>query len=149
MIKAWAQNKWVAIGTAAIVVATIAFAVSRPALQVFIENAGMNIPTGDVLVDYGQGIGWAFVLLLSILVWPVPAAHKRMLVSAWILRCFIALVVMLPYEQRYYGLDCWTYFQQAHAGLAEIVPGLGRGGSEVVAGLGRFISSWARIPIMQ
>jgi len=136
MMKTLAQSKWVAIGIAAIVSAGIAVAASRPALQAFIENAGVNIPTGDVLVDYAHGIGWAFVLLLSILVWPVPAAHKRMLISAWIVRCFIALVVMLPYEQRYYGLDCWTYFQQAHAGLAEIVPGLGRGGSEVVAGLG-------------
>jgi hypothetical protein len=136
MIKAWVQNRWIAIGIAAIISAIIAVAVSRPALQVFIENAGINIPTGNVLVDYVQGIGWAFVLLLSILVWPVPAAHKRMLVSAWIVRCLIALVAMLPYEERYYGLDCWTYFQQAHAGLAEIVPRLGLGGSEVVTGLG-------------
>src|ERR1019366_2049348 len=103
-----------AIGIALTVSAGVAVAVSRPALQVFIENAGVNIPTGDVVVDYAQGIGWAFVLLLSILVWPVPAAHKKMLVSAWIVRCFIALVVMLPYEQRYYGLGCWTYFQPAH-----------------------------------
>jgi hypothetical protein len=136
MIQVFAQNRWIRIGAAVLVSAGVAVAVSRPALQVFIENAGINIPTGDVVVDYAQGIGWAFALLLSILVWPVPAAHKRMLVWAWIVRCFVALVVMLPYEQRYYGLDCWTYFQQAHAGLAEIVPGLGRGGSEVVAGLG-------------
>jgi hypothetical protein len=136
MMEVLARNKWIAFGTAAIVSAGVAIAVSRPALQAFIEDAGVNIPTGDVVVDYATGMGWAFVLLLSILVWPVPSAHKRMLVSAWILKCFVALAVMLPYEQRYYGLDCWTYFQQAHAGLAEIVPRLGRGGSEVVEGLG-------------
>jgi len=59
-----------------------------------------------------------------------------MLFAAWLVKCFVALVVMLPYEQQYWGLDCWTYFERAHAGLAEIVPSLGRGGSEVVEGLG-------------
>jgi len=136
MMEVLTRNKWIAFGAAAIVSICIAIAASRPALQTFIENAGVNIPTGDVLVDYATGMGWAFVLLLSILVWPVPSAHKRMLVSAWILKCFVALAVMLPYEERYYGLDCWTYFQQAHASLVELVPGLGRGGSEVVVGLG-------------
>jgi hypothetical protein len=131
-----AQNGWIAIGIAAVVAAGVAVAVSRPVLQMFIENAGVNIPTSDVLVDYGQGIGWAFVLLLTILMWPVPAAHKRMLAGAWLVRCFVALVVMLPYEQKYYGLDSWIYFQQAHTGLTGIIPELGHVGSEVVASLG-------------
>jgi hypothetical protein len=51
-------------------------------------------------------------------------------------KCSVALVVMLPYEQRYWGLDCWTYFQRAHLGFAELSPRLMRGGADLVIWLG-------------
>ena len=70
---------WMGWITFAIAAALIAVAASWSVLQIFIENAGVNIPTGDVLVDFAKGIGWAFVLWLSILVWPIPTAHKKML----------------------------------------------------------------------
>ena len=57
MMEVLTRNKWIAFGAAAIVSICIAIAASRPALQTFIENAGVNIPTGDLLVDYATGMG--------------------------------------------------------------------------------------------
>lgn len=105
-------------------------------MQLFIENSGVNIPTGDVLVDYAWGIGWAFALCLSIFLWPVRWEHKKLLAAGWLVKCFVALVVMLPYEQTYWGLDCWGYFQRAHLGFAELSPRLMRGGADLVIWLG-------------
>lgn len=114
----------------------IGYAVSRPVVQLFVENSGVNIPTGDVLIDYAWGVGWACALFLSIFIWPVRWEHKRLLAAGWLVKCFVALVVMLPYEQRYWGLDCWTYFQRAHLGFAELSPRLMRGGADLVIWLG-------------
>jgi hypothetical protein len=114
----------------------IALLICRPELQRFIENSGINIPTDNVLLDYYKGLGWAIALSLSILVWPVGMQHKKMLLVAWIVRCFVSLVVALPYEERYYSLDCWTYFQRAHLGVMELSPSITRGGTDLVVWLG-------------
>ncbi|SRR5579884_1854911 len=110
--------------------------ISNPALYRFIEDSGVNIPTADVLTDFTWGIVWACLLLASIALWPVPWRHKKILGLAWVVKCVVALGLMLPYEQRYYGLDCWHYFQRAHLGLAGIGADLWRGGAEVVCGVG-------------
>ena len=110
----------------------LGYVFARPWLQRFIEHSGVNIPTSDVFVDYAWGVGWACVLLLSIFLWPVSWKHKKLLAAGWLVKCFMALVVMLPYEQQYWGLDCWTYFQRAHLGFAELSPRLTRGGADLV-----------------
>lgn len=125
---------WVA--SAALVSTVAAYAISNAALQAFIENSGVNIPTGDVVGDYAWGLIWACLLLLSIFVWPVKPEHKKMLAAAWLVKCFVTLVVMLPYEQRYYGADCWTYFQLAHRGLDDFLARALSGGSELIVVLG-------------
>lgn len=114
----------------------IAIAVSHPTVQGFIENSGVNIPTENVVRDYAWGVSVAILLLLSILFWPVPADHKKMLAGAWLSKCAIALVVMLPYEERYWGADCWVYFQRSHFGLDGFLSRLTQGGSELVIALG-------------
>jgi hypothetical protein len=135
-ITVWRLQRWMILAVSVAGSMVIAFVVSRPELQRFIENSGVNIPTNDVLIDYGKALGWASVLMLSILAWPVRWEHKKMLLAAWLVRCFICLVVALPYEERYYGLDCWTYFQRSHAGFGELMPSLARGGTDVIVGLG-------------
>jgi len=125
------------VGSIALSVA-LAVAITQPGAQGFIENSGVNIPTSDVVRDYAYGIGWGCALLLSILVWPVRWDHKRMLISAWIVKCFVTLVIMLPYEQQYEGLDCWTYFRQAHAGLEGMSGAISGSGGNIVIGLGAF-----------
>lgn len=124
------------IALAALASLSLGYAIAQPATHLFIENSGVNIPTGDVLVDYAWGVGWACALFLSIFVWPVRWEHKKLLAAGWLVKCFVALVVMLPYEQRYWGLDCWTYFQRAHLGFAELSPQLMRGGADLIIWLG-------------
>lgn len=130
------RNNWMILVAAAATCLSMAHLISRPALLEFIEDSGINIPTGNILRDYGDGIIWACVLLIFVLVWPVRREHKKMLAVGWVLKCFVAMAVMLPYEERYWGLDCWTYFQRAHQGLLELAPGLMRGGAEIVIAIG-------------
>src|SRR5579863_8507749 len=98
---------YVLVIASAIAIFLIVAMVTHPAWQDFVETNGANIPTTNRILDYAAGIGWALLLTLFILVWPVPWRHKVMLIPAWLLRCLVALVVMLPYEARYSILDCW------------------------------------------
>lgn len=115
--------------TAALLVSAL---ITQPATFIFIEDSGIHIPTENILQDYVAGVCWALVLLLSIFAWPVSWPQKRMLATAWIVKSFTALVVMLPYEQRYYGLDCWQYFKNAHGDLQQILTLATRGSGDVV-----------------
>src|SRR5690348_6484040 len=126
----------VSVAGAAAGAVALACAVARPEVQAFIENSGVNIPTSNILGDYVAGLIWACILLVFVLIWPVCRAHKKLLAAAWLVKCFIALVVMLPYEQHYSGLDCWPYFQRSHLGLAELSPGMLKGGSALIIWLG-------------
>jgi len=123
-------------GVAGLTALALAAAVAGSSVQTFIETAGVNIPTEDVIADYMWGLAWGCILLAAIFVWPVSWTHKKLLAAGWLIKCFVALVVMLPYEERYYGLDCWYYFQRAHMAWAEIVPFLLRGSSDLVIGIG-------------
>jgi len=114
----------------------VAICIAHPAVEGFIENSGVNIPTENIVRDYAWGVFIAVALLLSIFLWPVPTAHKKMLVGAWLIKSVVALVIMLPYEERYWGADCWTYFQRAHLGLDGFFSRLTLGGSELVIALG-------------
>ena len=119
------------------VVATLALTmgITSAAAQTFVETSGVNIPTNDVFTDYVWGVAWAVILFLSIFAWPVSWAHKKMLAAAWLVKCFTALVLMLPYEERYYGLDCWYYFRSAHADAEQILESLLRGGADVIVAI--------------
>jgi hypothetical protein len=124
---------WIAGATGGI---CLGYAIARPEVQAFIENSGVNIPTENVIRDYAAGLVWACVLLVFVLMWPVSRAHKKLLAAAWLVKSFIALVVMLPYEEHYSGLDCWPYFQRSHLGLSELSPGMLNGGSDLIVWLG-------------
>lgn len=124
---------WIAGAGAAI---CLGYAIARPEVQAFIENSGVNIPTGSPVRDYVAGVLWACVLLVFVLMWPVSRAHKKLLAAGWLVKCFVALLVMLPYEQQYWGLDCWSYFQRSHLGFSELSPGMLKGGSDLIIWLG-------------
>jgi hypothetical protein len=124
---------WMAAALAGV---ALAFFVSQPGAQQFIEKSGANIPTDDVVRDYMWGVAWACILLVAILACPVRWAHKKLLAAGWLVKCFVALVVMLPYEQNYWGADCWGYFQRAHFGLAELTPRIVNGNSDLIIWLG-------------
>jgi hypothetical protein len=121
---------------AAIAGVVFAYAVSQSETQRFIEDSGVNIPTDNIVRDYVWGIAWACILSVSILACPIRWEHKRLLAAGWLVKCFIALIVMLPYEQYYWGADCWNYFQQAHFGLVELTPRMVNGSSDLIIWLG-------------
>ncbi|MEE8454009.1 MAG: hypothetical protein V3R90_04505 [Limibaculum sp.] len=64
--------------------------------------------------DYASGVIAALVLLALIYFWPVPAAHRRVLVLLWLLRVGVTLGVMIAYEARY-GLDASMYYLSGKA----------------------------------
>jgi len=130
------RQGWILFSCSVAVCIASAIAISQPNVQNFIENSGVNIPTTDVVRDYAYGICWGSALLLFILLWPINWKHKQMLAAGWLVKCVVALVLMLPYEQQYRGLDCWTYFQRAHSGVGGMIAGLANNGSNIVTGLG-------------
>jgi hypothetical protein len=109
---------------------------SSSGVQAFIQDTGVHVPTTDVLRDYAFGLAWAGLLGLSILAWPTDGRKKWWLMGAWLAKCGVALGVMLPYEERYGGLDCWFYFRNAHTPLGDIPAKLARGGGDLVEALG-------------
>ena len=60
--------------------------------------------------DYASGVIAALVLLALIYFWPVPTAHRRVLMLLWLVRTGVTLGVMLTFEARY-GLDAAMYYR--------------------------------------
>jgi hypothetical protein len=124
---------WMAIAIAGI---ALGCALTQSGVQHFIESSGVNVPADDIVRDYAWGVAWACILFVLILVCPIRWAHKKLLAAGWLVKCLIALVLMLPYEEYYPWADCWTYFQRAHLGLAELTPNLTQGGADLIVWLG-------------
>lgn len=75
-----------------------------------VVHLGRHIPQTDVATDYYTGVVWAGILGLSIILWPVPANHKKPLLWAWAAKCGVTLFVMLFYESHYEGIDMYGLF---------------------------------------
>jgi hypothetical protein len=73
---------------------------------------GFRIAQDYMAYDYSTGVLWAVALGASILLWPVPLADKRPLLTLWIVRCLVTLGFMLIYEE-HYGLDAYWYYRNA------------------------------------
>jgi len=88
--------------------------VATPAIMIagftiFGTFAAVQFRIYDMAADYGAGIVTALVLLALIYFWPIPAAHRRVLMLLWLLRIGVTLGVMLAYETQY-GLDASGYY---------------------------------------
>ncbi len=68
----------------------------------------------DFTGDYASGVIAALVLLALIYFWPVPAAHRRVLMMLWLVRTGVTLGVMLAFEAGY-GLDAKWYYLSGKA----------------------------------
>ncbi len=55
----------------------------------------------DMTSDYAAEVITALALLALIYFWPVPAAHRRVLVLLWLVRTGVTLGVMLVFEPGY------------------------------------------------
>jgi hypothetical protein len=69
---------------------------------------GWRISQENLEADYTFAVFWALVLAASILIWPVSPREKGVLLVLWAAKCVVALVFMLPYEDRY-TLDAFGY----------------------------------------
>jgi len=55
----------------------------------------------DMTTDYAAGVITALVLLALIYFWPVPAAHRRVLVLLWLVRTGVTPRIMLVFVPGY------------------------------------------------
>ncbi|NJN66452.1 MAG: hypothetical protein HC884_06915 [Chloroflexaceae bacterium] len=88
-------------------------ALTTPLLVNAVVVSSRYLGVNDVLSDYLFGIGWAALLGFSILLWPVPSQHKRILLLLWLARCLVTLGFMLWYEYHYAAMDARGYFFRA------------------------------------
>lgn len=79
------------------------------AFGLFGKLAAVQFRIFDVGADYASGVFTALVLLAVIYLWPIPAAHRRVLAMLWLVRVGVTLGVMLAFEARY-GLDASAYY---------------------------------------
>ncbi len=121
---------------AAFAILTLDVVTIWPEFMTFVERSGTNVPTEDAYLDFAQGVGWAAILGTGILLWPVSVQHRMMLLLMWLIRCFIMLIAMLPYEEHYPGLDCWSYFVGAHSIVFDPITIVQKGGSSFIMLLG-------------
>ncbi len=71
---------------------------------------GHNIPQEAIATDYVIGVIWALFLGVLLMLVPLRAAHRRMLIWGWAARCLVTLGFMLLYENNY-GLDAYYYWE--------------------------------------
>jgi len=55
----------------------------------------------DMAADYGAGMITSLVLLALIYLWPVPAAHRQVLMLLWLVRTGVTLGIMLAFKPGY------------------------------------------------
>lgn len=73
---------------------------------------GANIPQVQMGFDYFWGVVIAFLVGLSLLLWPVSWKDRQLLILLWSARCVVTLFFMLFYES-HYGLDAFMYFDRS------------------------------------
>jgi hypothetical protein len=84
------------------------------AFMLFGSFAAVQFRIYDITTDYAIGMGAAFLLLVLIQIWPIPANHRRILMMLWLVRTGVTLGVMLAYEALY-GLDASMYYLSGKA----------------------------------
>jgi hypothetical protein len=96
---------FLALGTVGLTLATTG------TFSTYVRDCGVNVPAaGDMFGDYLQGCAWALALGLTVPFWPGLGQYRTKLVLLWAAKCFFSLIVALPYEQGYPGLDAYYYF---------------------------------------
>jgi hypothetical protein len=96
---------------------------------------GRYMPPHDIASDYATSLLWAFVLGLTILVWPVRSSDRVPLALIWAAKVAVTLGFMLLYEWNFPLLDAWAYYgAAAEPSLDSSGAGIG-GGTELTIAL--------------
>lgn len=87
-------------------------AVVTPRFLNAVEVMGSQFFQPDMATDYLKGLLWALFLGATILVWPVSAKEKRLLLLVWSVKMLVTLGFMLFYED-FYSLDASGYYRES------------------------------------
>ena len=74
-------------------------------------HLGSNIPTSDLMLDYAYGLLFAFAGYAILVIFPVSFPDRIALAIVWTVKILVVLVFMLFYEDFYWILDSYTYFE--------------------------------------
>jgi hypothetical protein len=77
-----------------------------------VTHLGGNIPTANLLLDYSWGLAAALVIGLGLGLAPVRSEDRMALAVAWSAKILVALVAMLHYEDYYWFLDAYGFFDE-------------------------------------
>lgn len=125
------RSVWL-VGSAAIAAGGIG--ALAPEYLRLVASLGGHIPEARVAQDYVIAIGWAAVLGLGIVIWPVPVRDRSVLLWVWAAKIAVTLGFMLWYEARYPALDAYSYFAGGHhEDFLLSGAGLGDGTQNIVA----------------
>ncbi|MBT6716890.1 MAG: hypothetical protein HOB18_04500 [Nitrospina sp.] len=90
----------------------LAFALASPSYIRLVIKLGHRIAQADIVADYATAVGWAGVLGISILFWPVRNEDKLHLLWAWLVKCVMCLFFLLYYEN-FFQSDSLGYYAVA------------------------------------
>lgn len=99
-----------AVTLAAAIAAALLVALALHPLLATVVAAGRHMAPHDFAFDYLVALVWGVALGATIFVWPIPFAHRLVLLAAWAVRMVVALGFMLYYEWNYPTLDAYGYF---------------------------------------
>lgn len=72
---------------------------------------GSNIPQSDLMLDYAYGVIFAALGYVFLLIFPVSFSDRIALFTVWSVKIVVVLVFMLSYEDFYWALDSYSYFE--------------------------------------
>jgi hypothetical protein len=90
----------------------LVIAVVTPRFLNAVEEMGSQFFQPDMGTDYLKGLLWALFLGGSILLWPVSAKDRRLLLLVWSVKMLVTLGFMLFYED-FYSLDAGGYYRES------------------------------------
>lgn len=81
-----------------------------------VASTGVLAPWRGDVADYLAGLSAAIFFAAVIVIVPIQAADRLLLLLGWILKSAIALALMLAYEAQYDFLDAYSYYGDARFG---------------------------------
>ena len=74
-------------------------------------SLGSNIPQSNLMMDYAYGVIFAVAGYMLLLIFPVSFSDRIALLTVWSVKILVVLVFMLFYEDFYWALDSYSYFE--------------------------------------
>ena len=85
-------------------------------IGVWVVPTGVLAPWRGDVADYLAGLSAAIFFAAVIVIVPIPARDRLLLLLGWTLKCAVTLGLMLAYEAQYDFLDAYSYYSDARFG---------------------------------